>query len=136
VSDLEPVDADAVGRLDPLAHEAVGHDLTPEERASDTELALVHRRKWRRATPGVPDLICPLCGARVPDDYRARPQHIEYHKRLERMAAATGLEPGHIALTVDYAGLAERARHHAGIAMALALLAMLITAAVIVAVTV
>jgi hypothetical protein len=130
--DLEHLESDAVGRIDALEHEAVSAELTPEERATDTELALIARRKWRRAVPGVPDLICPLEGTKVPDEPRARASHIAWHKDQERMRAATGLPPGHVALTVDYASLAERSRHHAHAAVVVAFLAMLVTAVVIV----
>lgn len=133
--DLEALEDDAVGRVPAMAHESVVKApelLTPEDRATDTHLALEARSRWRRAHAGMARLMCPLCGAEVPDDHRARVQHRDWHKDLERVRAAVGLPPGHVSLTVDYAGVAERARRHTGAAVAVCFALMLITAVVIV----
>jgi hypothetical protein len=132
--DIELVEGDAVGRLDPKSHPAVTADTgpTPDERALDVDLAIGPRRKWKRPRPGVPDLLCPLCSARVPDHHRSLGQHVDWHKDLERVRAAVGLPPGHEAFELDTARLADQARKHPGAAVALGLLCMLLTAVLIV----
>lgn len=52
------------------------------------------------------------------------------------MAAACGLPPGHIAITIDHARLADQARHHAVVTVAVCLLVVLLMAVVIVVLTV
>jgi hypothetical protein len=132
--DLEQVDADAVGRLEPTAHPAVtaAPGPTPGERALDVDLAIGARRKWKRARPGVPDLVCPLCASKVPDHHRTLGQHVTWHQDHELVRAATGRPPGHEVFELDTAQLADHARKHPGAAVALGLLCMLLAAVLIV----
>jgi hypothetical protein len=123
------VESDAVGRSDPMGHESVG--AAPEDRASHVEVLLSAKRKWRRLPMG--DLACPACGVRVYDDHRSIAQHIEHHKRFERVMAVAGVESGPHVLTLDYARMHERAVNNAAVMVGICLAVILVMAVVIVA---